>query len=281
MWKYTTKKVCNDYLLSLFSFDLISSNQETLKYIQKTILDKVLKEKGISKYAKAYYNGASLTTNAKPHLNQKIILKLDIKNFFPSTNYLTIYKACFSKELYPKSIGTLFTSLCTYEDFLPQGSITAPYISNLVLKGFDNDIGTFCQERNINYTRYCDDMTFSGNFDPHSIIKYVANKLHKIGYELNKKKIHIITNNKRQEVTGIVVNKKLQVPKDYRHKIRQELYYITKYSLSSHLERNNIKDKKTYLQSLYGKILYVLQIDPSNKEFIKYKELIALELNKM
>ena len=45
--------------------------------------------------------------------------------------------------------------------------------------------------------------------------------------------------------------------------------------------KNNIKDKKTYLQSLYGKILYVLQIDPSNKKFIKYKELIALELNKM
>lgn len=317
MWKYTTKKVCNDYLLSLFSFDLISSNQETLKllykisnnkekyyhvskikkksggyrtiyqpsptlkYIQKTILDKVLKENGISKYAKAYYNGANLIANAKPHLNQKIILKLDIKNFFPSTNYLTIYKACFTKELYPKSIGTLFTSLCTYEDFLPQGSITAPYISNLVLKDFDNDIGTFCQKRNINYTRYCDDMTFSGNFDPHSIIKYVANKLYKIGYELNKKKIHIITNNKRQEVTGIVVNKKLQVPKDYRHKIRQELYYITKYSLNSHLERNNIKDKEPYLQSLYGKILYALQIDPSNKEFIKYKELISLELNKM
>ena len=95
--------------------------------------------------------------------------------------------------------------------------------------------------------------------------------------ELNKKKIHIITNNKRQEVTGIVVNKKLQVPKNYRRKIRQEVYYIVKYGLNSHLERNNILDKEAYIRSLYGKILYVLQIDPSNQEFIKYQELISLE----
>ena len=75
-----------------------------------------------------------------------------------------------------------------------------------------------------------------------------------------------------QNVTGIVVNEKVQVSRKYRYKIRQEIYYIKKYGLGSHLKKSNIaSDELKYLNKLYGKILYVLQVNPNDKENVEYK----------
>ena len=94
------------------------------------------------------------------------------------------------------------------------------------------------------------------------------------GLELNYQKIRIFKKSQRQEVTGIVVNEKAQVKRSIRNNIRQDLYYINKYGIDSHLERINRTDKKTYLKELYGKILYVLQINNASEEFKKYQKII-------
>ena len=117
-------------------------------------------------------------------------------------------------------------------------------------------------------------MTFSGDFDPSEVIKIVRKYLYKLGLKINNKKIHVIKNCYCQNVTGVVVNEKLQVSSKYRKKIRQEIYYIKKYGIDSHLKRINMKDKNKYLKSLYGKILFVLQINNNDKEFIEYKKYI-------
>lgn len=168
----------------------------------------------------------------------------------------------------------LLTYLCTYDEHLPQGAPTSAYISNLVLKDFDEEIGYWCEQHNIAYTRYSDDMTFSGNFNPSDLIKKVRKMLYKLGLELNNEKIHFINNSNRQVVTGIVVNERLAIEKTYKKKIRQEMYYIKKYGIKSHLCRIGCNDKDKYIASLKGKILYVLQIDKSNGEFINYKNII-------
>lgn len=306
MWKYTTTKDCNDFLLSLNLIDCdnpkmyiktlysISNRVENnyrifkikknngkyrviyepngcLKHIQKMILKNVLEERIISEYAKAYHKGLSLKDNAYPHLGKKTILKLDIKDFFNNISFINVYKNCFPRELYPKSVGVLLTRLCTYQDHLVQGTPTASYISNLVMREFDCNIGQWANKQNISYTRYSDDMTFSGDFDSSVVIKKVSDELKKIGLRLNYKKINVINSSSRQEVCGVVVNKKLQVNTLYRKKIRQEIYYIKKYGLKSHLERCSY-DNKSYIRSLYGKILFVLQINPDDKEFIEYKD---------
>lgn len=143
------------------------------------------------------------------------------------------------------------------------------------MKEFDEEIGEYCINRDISYTRYSDDMTFSGDFNPREIITKVRKMLYKLNMKINNKKIHIINNSQQQNVTGIVVNKKIQTSSRYRNKIRQEIYYINKYGLKEHLSQINYQESQTkYLNSLYGKILYVLSIDSNNKEFIKYKELV-------
>ena len=310
MWKYIGKKECNEFLLSLFLIDekdnkkyinklySISNNidknyriykilkrngkyrtiyepSKTLKHIQKQILKNVLEKRQISSYAKAYHKGVSLKDNALVHVNKKIILKLDIKSFFDNISFYQVYSSCFEIELFPKSVGMLLTQLCTYDGHLTQGSPTSSYISNLVMRNFDEELGSWCNNHNISYTRYSDDMTFSGDFIVSDVIRLVRKMLYKLGLELNQDKISIINNSNSQNVTGLVVNEKVQVSKKYRNKIRQEIYYIKKYGISSHINRLNISSsEKDYLKKLNGRILYVLQIDDNNKEFLEYKKYI-------
>lgn len=309
MWKYIGTKECNDFLLSLNLFNCsdkkkyiktlysISNNIEDnyrifkikkrngkyrtiyepsplLKHIQKQILVNILNTMNISEYAKAYHKGLSLKDNALPHTNKDMILKLDIENFFENISFIDVYNACFPIEYFPKPVGMLLTSLCTYNAFLIQGSPTSAYISNLVMKDFDEELGAWCKENNISYTRYSDDMTFSGVFNPSYIISKARKLLYKKGLELNNDKIHVVYKNASQTVTGLVVNNKVQVSIKYRKEIRKEVYYINKYGIDSHLNKINITDKNKYLNSLYGKILYVLQINSDDKEFIEYKNII-------
>ena len=315
MWKYIGTKECNDFLLSLNLFNLkdekkyikilysISNNIEKnykiykikkrngkyrtiyepnslLKHIQSQILVNILNNKSISKYAKAYHKGISLKDNAIPHINKDIILKLDIKDFFENICFVDIYNSCFPIEYFPKSVGMLLTYLCTYDEHLTQGSPTSAYISNLVMKDFDEVLGAWCLKKDISYTRYSDDMTFSGDFNPSEIIIKVRKMLYKLGLQLNNDKIHVVNKSSCQFVTGIVVNEKIQVNSKYRKEIRQEIYYIKKFGLESHLKRSKYNlDQKSYINSLYGRILYVLQINDNDLEFKKYKQFI-LDLKK-
>ena len=310
MWKYIGKNECNQFLLSLNLINCkdeknyiktiysISNNIEknykiykikkrngkyrnicepssNLKQIQKRILTNILNNKSISKYAKAYHKGVGLKDNAIPHINKEMILKLDIKDFFENISFVDIYNSCFSIEYFPKSVGMILTYLCTYDNHLTQGSPTSAYISNLVMKEFDEELGNWCNLKNISYTRYSDDMTFSGEFNPSELIVKVRKMLYKLGLELNNNKIHIVHKSSSQNVTGIVVNEKLQVNIKYRNKIRQEIYYIEKFGLSSHMKKSDINiESKRYLNKLYGRIIYVLQINEYDKEFIKYKQFI-------
>lgn len=310
MWKYIGIKECNEFLLSLHLFDCkdsheyiktiysITNNREAnyqiyqikknnghyrtiyepsplLKHIQRQILKNILNNKSISPYAKAYHQGLSLKDNALPHVNKKIILKLDIKDFFENISFLNIYQSCFPIEYFPKSVGMVLTYLCTYEDHLTQGSPTSAYISNLVMKDFDEEIGHWCDLHEITYTRYSDDMTFSGDFFPSDVISYVRKLLFRLGLELNKDKIHVVRENRQQNVTGIVVNQKIHTSACYRKKIRQEIYYIKKYGLVSHLNRIDFQlSKDKYLNNLYGRILFVLQINSDDREFQSYQNYV-------
>ena len=100
---------------------------------------------------------------------------------------------------------------------------------------FDNYMGAWCEEREINYTRYSDDMTFSGLFDEKKLKRKVRNYLLAMGFELNEKKTRLLGRHTRQTVTGIVVNEKPDVGRAYRRKVRAEVYYCKKYGAVEHL----------------------------------------------
>ena len=245
-----------------------------LKLVQKSIADNILIQYPISKYAKAYKPGSSIQKNARPHVGKKKILKLDIEGFFDHILYSRVKDTVFYEEKYSESIRILLTMLCYYNDSLPQGAPTSPAITNIIMYDFDETVGAFCNEKNIAYTRYCDDMTFSGCFDEREIISFVKGELRKLGLFLKNRKTAVISASKRQVVTGIVVNEKMNVTKDYKKTIRQEIYYIKKFGLDEHLKRLGISDKQQYVLSLKGRIAFVLQTIPNNCEFMEYKNFL-------
>ncbi len=245
-----------------------------LKPVQKSIADNILIQYPISKYAKAYKPGSSIQKNARPHVGKKKILKLDIEGFFDHILYSRVKDTVFYEEKYSESIRILLTMLCYYNDSLPQGAPTSPAITNIIMYDFDETVGAFCNEKNIAYTRYCDDMTFSGCFDEREIISFVKGELRKLGLFLKNRKTAVVPATKRQCVTGIVVNEKMNITKDYRKKVRQEVYYIRKFGLDGCLNNMGISDKERYLLSLKGRIAFVLQTIPNNCEFIEYKNFL-------
>ena len=139
---------------------------------------------------------------------------------------------------------------------------------------FDETVGAFCDEKNIAYTRYCDDMTFSGDLNEQEIISFVKNELSKLCLHLKNRKTAVVPATKRQCVTGIVVNEKMNITKNYRKKVRQEVYYIRKFGLDGCLNKTGISDKEQYLLSLKGKIAFVLQTIPKDSEFLEYKKFL-------
>ena len=137
---------------------------------------------------------------------------------------------------------------------------------------FDEKIGEYCTEKGVSYTRYCDDMTFSGDFDEKEIIAFVKNELRSLGLFLKNRKTAVINNTKRQTVTGIVVNKKINLTKEYKKKIRQELYYIEKFGLENHAKNQGITDVDGYLTSLKGRIAFVCQTCSDTHDIKRYQD---------
>lgn len=133
-------------------------------------------------------------------------------------------------------------------------------------------VGSWCDDRGISYTRYCDDMTFSGDFDPRPVIQRVKSELKKMGLFLNDKKTIVVREGQKHSVTGIIVNERLSVPSEYKKQLRQEMYYCMKFGIQSHLdstERGNSTEK--YILTLLGRINYVLSVEPQNEQMQKYK----------
>lgn len=248
-----------------------------LMKIQKNILHNILDQLPVSPRATAYHKGGGILTNARFHVGAEQILKLDIKDFFEHILFYHVYESAFPTVYFPPSVGTLLTYLCCYQDYLPQGAPTSAAISNLVMKPFDTYMASWCGERGICYSRYCDDMTFSGEFEAGEVIRKVSGFLRSMGFELNREKTKVVTCHQRQQVTGIVVNEKPQVTRDYRRRLKQELYYCEKFGLRGHLEA--VGDTRflslgdaggeQYRLSLLGRVNYVLHVNPEDKYFLE------------
>ncbi len=152
-----------------------------LKNVQRSIADNILAYYPVSKYATAYKLCSNVQNNARLHVNKKKILKLDIEGFFDNIIYSAVKDVVFYEEKFSEPIRILLTMLCYYKESLPQGAPTSPAITNIIMYDFDEKIGAHCRSKGVSYTRYCDDMTFSGDFDAKEIITFVKEELKKLG----------------------------------------------------------------------------------------------------
>ncbi|WP_316822580.1 reverse transcriptase family protein [Pedobacter gandavensis] len=251
-------------------FRRINEPLPSLKEIQLWILNQILYTQKVSKFAKAYIKSRSLIDNVKLHVGKEKVLNLDLEDFFPSIKREYV-EQIFSRMGYSSNVSNLLSKLCTLNESLPQGAPTSPYLSNLYMINIDESIATYCLPKNIRFTRYADDLAFSGTFDEIELINFVEQTITKYHLKLNPEKTQVMKRNVRQIVTGIVVNTKMQTPRASRDKIRLEVYYLKKYGLNSHLEHTK-NTKANYILHLAGKINYALSLNPDDEDLQKYSE---------
>ncbi|MBC5638449.1 RNA-directed DNA polymerase [Ornithinibacillus sp. BX22] len=258
---------------------LLSIPSIDLKYIQRWILDNILYKVDISTYAVGFAKGKSVVVNASYHIKQEYVLKMDIKDFFPSITANRVF-GLFKSLGYSSSVAIALTNLCTFDNSLPQGAPTSPYISNLICRNLDYRLKNLCQKRNLKFSRYADDITISGGRKVKKSIPFVEKILEEEGFVVNEHKTKIIFKSKRQQVTGIVVNEKLSVPKYIYKNLRQEIYYIRKFGLESHLTRKGLENKSHIREHYYGLANYILMVDRVKGERI-LSELNEINWNKL
>ena len=241
---------------------------EDLKYIQRWILHEILERLPVSPYAKAYVPGLSVRDNARFHQNQDKILTVDIKDFFPSVRSKSVFFV-FRNAGYSDTVATILSNLCCLEHRLPQGAPTSPMLSNLVFSDLDKVIADFSIQRGLRYTRYADDLTISGSLDIRETLQFLYPLLNNRGFRLNPEKTRVLSRNMRQAVTGIVVNQYLQVPLNIRKNIRQDVFYIRKFGLKSHMEHIG-ETGDNYIDRLIVIVVYAIFVNPHDNEMKDY-----------
>lgn len=218
--------------------------------------------------ATAFEPGSSIKKNAGEHCGKPVVVSLDVKNFFPSLKY-SLVRSLFQQVVDEDGVAVMLSKFCTLNGHLPQGAVTSPHLSNLLLHDFDISLRQYCLARKLAFTRYADDLTFSGdpgNEEITGLIRYVKQELGKLGLRLNHEKIRIQRQGMRQEVTGVVVNAKTSAPREIRRRLRQQMYYLNK-----HWEHEWRKLDEHSLNVLLGQANFIWDMDRDNPEFTEYR----------
>lgn len=202
----------------------IQAPNRELKLIQRKILNTVLQQVPLNKHAEGFRKNRSILTNAIHHVNKKVVVKLDIKDFFPSIDFNRIL-GMYLKMGYPHQVATLLSSLATNQRKLPTGAPTSPAIANIISRKLDKRFVHLGRKTNFAYSRYADDMTISG--DDENIVKMIPffkEIIRDEGFVVNERKIRILRNGRRQTVTGVVVNQKPNIARKEIKKLRAVLH---------------------------------------------------------
>jgi RNA-directed DNA polymerase len=236
----------------------------SLKEIQRWILNNILYRVAPSRYAKGFVPKRSIKENARFHKNQEKVLSLDLKDFFTSIKSIRVFSFFYDLG-YRRPVADLLAGLCTLDGVLPQGAPTSPALSNLINIQLDKRLGSYARKHNLRYTRYADDITFSGKVYPGRTILLVQRVASESGLQLNEKKTRLMERHQRQEVTGITVNQKMQASRLLRRELRQAIYYIKRYGLDSHLNHTQ-NYRANYIEHVMGIANFILFVNPKDRE---------------
>ncbi|MEN3976926.1 reverse transcriptase family protein [Emcibacter sp. SYSU 3D8] len=253
----------------------IAVPKPSLMAIQRVILTEILEKIDVHYAAHGFIKGKGILSNASQHLGCGRLLKMDIKDFFPSISLPRVI-GMFRQFGYPLNAAFYLASICCLNGKLPQGAPTSPYVSNIIARKLDNRLFSLASAKGAKYTRYADDIAISGFSIEPSWINFVSEIVRGEGFEINGRKTHFIWENSRKIVTGIVVNGlKPRLPRAFKKSVRQEIYYLEKFGVISSSERLNLDP--LYLEQLQGRVSYLALVEGQSDVMTHYMEAIAVE----
>ncbi|MCR9226639.1 MAG: retron St85 family RNA-directed DNA polymerase [Flavobacteriaceae bacterium] len=234
----------------------ISQPSKKLKGLQSWILVNILNKLEVSNSSKGFEKGSSIADNAKPHVNSNCILNVDLRNFFDTITTRQVYNV-FKTIGYNQLVSTILCNICTYKGSLPQGSPCSPRLSNLVAWKLDKRLQGYVGKRGITYTRYADDMTFSG-LNPLNVVQSlptIKKIVEEEGFELNSKKTRVSGASRSKIVTGLTISEGSYGIGKKKYKIlRAKIQYLTRPSEQKNLKRlDNVSGWLSYLNSVDNK----------------------------
>ena len=218
----------------------------------------------------------SIITNANKHVNKKIVLNIDLENFFLNISTSRIVEFLIKKFNVSEIKATKIADILTYKNSLPQGSPSSPIISNFICEKLDLELYKYCRRFNITYTRYADDMSFSFSFDklPKFQVNNIISIIEQNGFKINKAKYRYYYRNTRQIVTGLVVNEKVNVKREFYKNLRAILYNWN--SKGIEVAQNKFIEKhgenKNFILTVAGWINFLGQVQGKDSDkFISLK----------
>ena len=254
----------------------ISAPKPRLASAQQKVFHDILERLTVEPEAHGFVKARSIVTNALPHVGKRVVANLDLKDFFPTVTFRRV-KGLFAKLGYSESVATVLSLLLTEpprqevfadgrrlwvalgQRVLPQGACTSPVITNLLCRGLDRRLHGLARSHGYTYTRYADDLTFSGDDKDRigTLLAQVRRILDAEGFAVNEAKTRVMGRGRRQEVTGVVVNQKATVARDEVRKLRALLHQAARDGLASQ-NRDGHPDFRAHV---HGRIAFVRMVD--------------------
>lgn len=245
----------------------INSPSKELKAVQAWILRNILDRLNPSPYAIAYVMGRKLIDNVSPHSSNRYFLSVDISNFFPSVSARRVHRL-FETLGYSRRAARTLTSLCSLFGRLPQGGVTSPALSNMICLRLDRRLAGLASRKNVVFTRYADDMTFSTNNRNAlpGLLRSVGRIVREEGFELNDEKTRFLGPRTRCTITGLV--KDSSVPTFGVGKRKKTMMRAVMYNLRA--QGRPHPDYPTE-SSIEGWIEFVKNVDePGHAQMLRY-----------
>jgi RNA-directed DNA polymerase len=257
----------------------LSAPHRSLASAQRWILDRIVGLLPAEPEAHGFLPGRSILTNASGHAGKAVVVNMDLEGFFPSIHYRRV-RSVFRRAGYSPAAATVLGLLCTecprrkvvYDGTtyhvataprgLPQGACTSPGLSNQVARRLDRRLAGLAAKLGATYTRYADDLTFSGDESLDPKVGYLMARVRHLaeaeGFRVNEAKSRVLRRNAAQVVTGLVVNDRPGVPRDEVRRLRAILHRAR----LEGLDAQNREGHPNFRAWLRGKIAYVSMARP-------------------
>ena len=253
----------------------------SLLICQKWVSKSILSKHPLHSACHGFREGRSILTNAAAHLGSDYLLKLDIHNFFPSIGFRRGL-ALFRRLGYPPNVCFYLTSLCFLEGKLPQGSAASPGLSNIIASKLDHKLASLAESQGIVYTRYADDLTFSGRMIDAHILGGIIKTLLSEGFRENPSKTLLLGPGRKKIITGISISSgKPKLPRSSVRAIKLKCYHLITKGAQQHM--NNIGEfDPLIVERVIGQVSFWLQVEPDNvtaQSLLAELETLQLELD--
>lgn len=267
-------------------FRILQSPEPELKYLQRWILENILEKQPSHEACKGFDQNSSIKRNAEVHLNKPAILKIDFLRFFDSVSEKQIYRI-FKGLGYHGNVAFALAKICTLVPdktflksfkknerhlksailnhnlgILPQGAPTSPKLSNLFCFALDNRLSNLALKHGLGYSRYADDLTFSGEPAKLMAAKKIINKIVKDEkLFINPAKTKLLKRGAPFFVTGLSINNTVvKIPKKKKIDVEHHLHHCLKNGVENHLIKSGIQNRN-FKDWLFGNIAFVYSVE--------------------